>query len=270
MAYFEHGEHRLYFEELGEGSRTVLLLHGILMDTDVNRALGQSLAQQGFRVLLLDLLGHGLSDKPTDVSVLRMDRYADQAVALLDHLKISTAVFGGLSLGADVSMHAQLRHPSRVQALMLEMPVLEHAVPGVVVLLAPLLMATRFVPQVVRPFARLVRKLPKRGKVAWDSIRTILSNDPDAIGAVLSGTLVGPIAPTVAERQSINVPTLIIGHPNDVLHPFTDAEKLSKQIPGAMFVAADSIFELRTRPERLSKLIGDFMQRAWTPKLKVA
>lgn len=270
MAYFEHAGYRLYFEEFGQGPRSVVLLHGILMDTDVNRALAQDLAAKGFRVLLLDLLGHGLSDKPVDLSVLRMDRYADQAVALLDHLNIDSSVFGGLSLGADVSMHAQLRHPARVRGLMLEMPVLEHAVPGVVVLLAPLLMATRFVPAVVRPLARLVRKLPKRDGVGWNSIRTILSNDPETIGSVLSGALVGPIAPTISERQSINVPTLIIGHPNDVLHPFTDAEKLSKQIPGAQFVAAESIFELRSRPYRLSTIISDFMVTAWQPKLKVA
>ncbi|MDD9892658.1 MAG: alpha/beta hydrolase [Gammaproteobacteria bacterium] len=270
MAYFEYQGHRLFYEQLGEGSQTIVLLHGILMDTDVNRELGKTLAAQGFRILLLDLLGHGLSDKPQDVSVLRMDRYADQAIALLDHLKIQTAVFGGLSLGADVSMHAQLRHPTRVQGLMLEMPVLEHAVPGVVILLAPLLLSTRLIPGVVRPISRLIQKLPKRNKLAWDSVRTIFGNDPDAIASVLSGTLVGPIAPTVRERESIDVPTLIIGHPNDVLHPFTDAEKLSKQIPGAQFVAAESIFELRDRPERLSGVIASFMKTAWQPKLKVA
>lgn len=270
MAYFEYQKHRLFFEELGSGSQTIVLLHGILMDTDVNRELGKTLAAEGYRVLLLDLLGHGLSDKPDDISVLRMDRYADQAVALLDHLKIHSAVFGGLSLGADVSMHAQLRHPTRVQALMLEMPVLEHAVPGVVIMLAPLLLSTRLVPGLVRPIAKAIKKLPKRNKVAWDSLRKIFSNDPNAIASVLSGTLVGPIAPTVSERQSINVPTLIIGHPNDVLHPFTDAEKLSKQIPGAQFVAAHSIFELRENPERLSREICGFMKSAWQPKLKVA
>lgn len=270
MAYFEYQTHRLYFEEYGSGSRVVVLLHGILMDTEVNRPLAKHLAEQGYRVLLPDLLGHGLSDKPDDISVLRMDRYADQAVALLDHLSIDAAVFGGLSLGADVSMHAYLRHKNRVKGLVLEMPVLEHAVPGVVILLAPLLMATRFIPAVVRPLARLARKLPKRDRVIWDSLRKIMANDPDSIGSVLSGVLVGPIAPTHAERESIDVPTLIIGHPNDALHPFTDAEKLAKQIPNARFAAAESIIELRERPARLSKSITDFLSVAWRPKLKVA
>lgn len=270
MAYFEYQDYRLYFEEYGQGSRVVVLLHGILMDTDVNRPLAQYLADQGFRVLLLDLLGHGRSDKPDDISVLRMDRFADQTVALLDHLQVDNAVLGGLSLGADVSMHAYLRHRSRVKGLILEMPVLEHAVPGVVILLAPLLMATRFMPSVLRPVAKMVRKLPKRDRVMWDSLRKIISNDPDAISSVLSGVLVGPIAPTRASRESISVPTMIIGHPNDALHPFTDAETLSKQIPGAQFEAAESIVELRERPERLSKSITAFLNSAWRPKLKVA
>lgn len=270
MAYFEYQDYRLYFEEYGQGSRVVVLLHGILMDTDVNRPLAQHLAEQGFRVLLLDLLGHGRSDKPEDVSVLRMDRFADQTVALLDHLNVDSAVLGGLSLGADVSMHAYLRHNKRVKGLILEMPVLEHAVPGVVILLAPLLMATRFLPAAFRPLSRLARKLPKRDRVMWDSLRKIMANDPQAISSVLSGVLVGPIAPTRASRESINVPTLIIGHPNDALHPFTDAENLSKQIPGAQFEAAESIIELRERPERLSKSITEFLNRVWRPKLKVA
>lgn len=270
MAYFEYQKYRLYFEEYGSGSRVVVLLHGILMDTDVNRPLAKHLADQGYRVLLLDLLGHGLSDKPEDISVLRMDRYADQTIALLDHLAVESAVLGGLSLGADVSMHAYLRHSSRVKGLILEMPVLEHAVPGVVLLLAPLLMATRFIPAAVRPLARLARKLPKRDRVIWDSLRKIMANDPDSISSVLSGVLVGPIAPTRAERESIDVPTLIIGHPNDALHPFTDAENLGKQIPNAQFVAAESIIELRERPDRLSKSICDFLISAWRPKLKVA
>ena len=52
-----------------------------------------------------DLLGHGRSDRPHDPTLHRFDLYAKQVVALLDHLEVRQAVIGGLSLGADVSLH---------------------------------------------------------------------------------------------------------------------------------------------------------------------
>ena len=77
--------------------------------------------------MLLDLLGHGRSDKPTHASTYRIDSYAEQVIALLDHLGVEGAVLGGISLGANVSLFAATRYPERTRALILEMPVLERA-----------------------------------------------------------------------------------------------------------------------------------------------
>ncbi|HMQ27735.1 MAG TPA: alpha/beta fold hydrolase, partial [Acidimicrobiales bacterium] len=86
---------RLAYEEYGEGDRVLLYLHGILMDSEMNRGLATALAARGHRVVLLDLLGHGQSDKPTHASEYRMDTYALQVAACLDHLGIEEAVIGG-------------------------------------------------------------------------------------------------------------------------------------------------------------------------------
>ena len=72
--------------------------------------------------------------------------------------------------------------------------------------------------------------------------------EPEAIAAVLHGILVGPVAPDIEERRAIIAPTLIIGHENDLIHPFNDAENLAQQIPGARLVQARSMFELRLTP----------------------
>ena len=53
-------------------------------------------------MVTLDLLGHGRSDRPADPLVYSMSAFADQVVALLDHLGAEQAVVGGLSLGANV------------------------------------------------------------------------------------------------------------------------------------------------------------------------
>src|SRR5512144_2484370 len=121
---FTVGGHRLVYDEYGEGDRVVVYTHGLLIDSELNRGIARALAARGNRVVLLDLLGHGRSDKPAHASEYRIDSYATQVFALLDELGADTAVLGGLSLGANVSLFAASQHPERVRALVLEMPVL--------------------------------------------------------------------------------------------------------------------------------------------------
>lgn len=248
---FQYGPHRLAYEIHGSGPQTVVLIHGLLLDAHVNRDLAAALADAGFRVVLLDLLGHGRSDRPHDPTLHRFDLYARQVVALLDELKVRQAVIGGLSLGADVSLHIAAQAPTRVRALFLEMPVMEWATPAAALLFAPLLLTVRRARPLVRLWSNAWKRLPRPRNNTAVSVMNLLSMSPEELGAVLHGILVGPVVPELAARRAINVPTLIIGHPGDFLHPFDDAEALSRQIPGARFLAAKSILELRTKPQRL-------------------
>src|SRR5262249_61250020 len=111
---------------------------GLLLDAGTNRQRARSLAEQGYRVAPLDLLGHGTSDKPAHATQHRMDRYARQVVALLDELGVERAVIGGISLGANVSLHVAVHAPERVAALLVEMPVVEWATPAAATLFVPL------------------------------------------------------------------------------------------------------------------------------------
>ena len=121
-ATFDFEGHTLGYEDHGSGSRVVVLIHGLLLDANVNRGLARSFADAGYRVLLLDLLGHGRSDKPGDARLHRFDRYAQQVIALLDHLAIDKAVVGGVSLGADVALQVAVTTPQRLTGLIIEMP----------------------------------------------------------------------------------------------------------------------------------------------------
>ena len=104
VGMFESSGIRLYYEIHGQGPRVLVFMHGILLDANMNRRLAQDLAARGNRVILLDLPGHGLSEKPRRASSHRMDSYARHVVALLDHLGIDKAVIGGVSLGGNVSL----------------------------------------------------------------------------------------------------------------------------------------------------------------------
>ena len=260
---FESGGLRLYYEIHGHGPRVLVYIHGILLDANLNRRLAVDLAAKGNRVMLLDLPGHGLSDKPRRASFHRMDTYAHHVVALLDHLGIDKAVIGGVSLGASVALMAAAQSPQRVQGLIIEMPVLEWAVPSAALTFVPMLLAVHFARPMVRAFAGVMRRLPRTGIGALDSVMNTLSNDPVEIAAVLHGVLAGPITPTVDERAAMTMRTLVIGHGSDRIHPFHDAERLALRMPNARLVRANSLFELRVRPERLTNEIAELLDTAW-------
>ena len=217
----------------------------------------------GYRVVLLDLPGHGLSEKPKRASFHRMDTYAGHVVALLDHLGVERAAVGGVSLGGNVSLLVAATAPERVQALVIEMPVLEWAVPAAALTFLPMLLAVHFARPVVSRTASLFKRLPRTGNGPVDSIMNTLCNDPTETAAVLHGILAGPIAPTVDQRAAMDIPALVIGHQVDRIHPFHDAEQLARRLPQGQLVQANSVLELRVRPERLTGEIGTFLDTVW-------
>src|SRR5688572_33129324 len=131
---FKHEGYTLAYEIHGPtDGKPVLLLHGILLDAAVNRDVALPMADAGFRVILLDLLGHGRSDR-AEAAELRSDFFAEQVVGCLNHLQIDQAVVGGLSLGAIVALQVAVTASKRVKALLLEMPVMEESTPFAAVL----------------------------------------------------------------------------------------------------------------------------------------
>jgi pimeloyl-ACP methyl ester carboxylesterase len=259
-----HGR-RLVYETHGRGPRLVVLLHGLLLDARVNRGLARALAERGHRVVLLDLLGHGGSDKPEHAAEYRIDVYAEQVLGLLDHLGVDRAVLGGMSLGANVSLHAAAHHPDRVQGLVIEMPVLERAVPAAALTFVPALLVVHEARALLRAVSRVAGPLSRSRHDLVGGLAAPLAATPEATAAVLHGILVGPTVPTVDERRSIRAPALVLGHRADLIHPFTDAEALARQIPTARLVRARSIVELRLWPGRLLPEIGQFLDEVWAP-----
>src|SRR2546428_9161368 len=155
---FVHDGHRLVSYEYGSGSRPFLLLPGLLLPQTMHRPLAQALAERGNRVITLDLLGHGQSDRPRDMWRYSMPQFGEQAVALLDRLEIDEAVVGGTSLGANVTLEAAVQAPDRMRGLVIEMPVLDNALLACAVIFTPLLVALTFGEPVTRLFSRIVRR----------------------------------------------------------------------------------------------------------------
>jgi len=258
-----YGRYRLAYEVYGSGDRVLVWLHGLLLDANLSRSLARRLAAKGNRVVLLDLLGHGRSEKPRHAGAHRMDLYAEQVLCLLDELGVDQVVLGGVSLGTNVSLLATVQAPERVRGLVLEMPVLEWAAPAAALVFAPLLLEVHYARAALRLVSRAASRLPPSGLGPLDSFISAAASDPDEIAAVLHGVLLGPIAPTIDQRRAITAPALVLGHGIDLIHSFSDAKRLARQLPDARLIRTRTFAELWVRPARLTAEISEFLDRVW-------
>jgi pimeloyl-ACP methyl ester carboxylesterase len=267
VPYFDFGGHQLAYSSFGEGSRTLVLTHGQLLNQRMHEPLAHELARRGHRVVTLDFLGHGRSDRPPDVWRYSMGQFAEQVVALLDHLDIDEAVIGGTSLGANVTLEFAVLAPERARGLLVEMPVMENGIFSAVSAFTPLLGMLMW----GRPLFSLVRlaaspvprgPLPLIGKIALDALR----QDQGAGAAILKGLMMGRIAPSHAQREAIDLPALVIGHAGDPVHPLADAELLASELRKGRLVEANNILEMRLHPERLTEEITGFLDDCWRPR----
>ncbi len=264
MAEFHLDGQRLAYTVYGEGSRTTVLLPGLLLSQRMQAPLARRLAARGNRVVTLDPLGHGASSRPRDQWRYSISAFAQQTVALLDHLEIERAVVGGTSLGANISLEVALQAPERLAGMVIEMPVLDNAIAACGAAFTPLLFALKFGEPGMRLVARGARAVPRRplpflAQIGLDWI----SQDPGPSAAVLSGILYGRAAPGHHERCRFDTPALVIGHPRDPVHPFSDAGMLASELPNARLLNANSILELRVKPARLTNKIAAFVDQCW-------
>jgi len=265
MATFRHEGRKLAYTDYGEGPRVVVLLHGLLLSQRMHEPLARSLAERGNRVITLDLLGHGRSDRPRDAQCYSMTFFGQQTIALLDHLEIEEAVVLGTSLGANAALEAAAYAPDRLRGMVIEMPVLDSALLACALAFTPLMIALSFgepMMRVVQAGARLIPRLPWALDFLVDTVR----QDPAPGAAVLQGLFFGRIAPHRTERRRLKTPALVIGHSRDPVHPFTDAGMLADELPNGRLLQASSIIELRVAPKRLTAEIADFIDECWKPK----
>jgi pimeloyl-ACP methyl ester carboxylesterase len=262
---FRHEGYRLVYDEYGSGPHPLVLLPGLLLNRKMHAPLAQALADRGNHVYVLDLLGHGESDRPRDMAHYTMPLFGDQAIALMDHLELDEVMLGGTSLGANVSLDVMTKVPERLRGAIVEMPVLDNALLGCAIAFTPLLIYLTFGSPLARLVARGARIVPRGANNLLDSGLDWISQDPGPSSAVLQGLFFGRTAPPRSERALIETPTLVIGHPRDPVHPFSDADALARELRNARLLDANSILELRVAPERLTNEIARFVDECWRP-----
>jgi pimeloyl-ACP methyl ester carboxylesterase len=108
---------RIFYTTMGYGDPLVLA-HGTTHSWESWQDLGYiDGLKDKFYLILIDLRGHGLSDKPHDVTSYAMDQQADDLRAVVDDLSINRFHFLGYSLGAVSGFHLAAREPERFLSL---------------------------------------------------------------------------------------------------------------------------------------------------------
>jgi pimeloyl-ACP methyl ester carboxylesterase len=115
MPYAPSAGAKLYYEEAGAGY-PLLFVHEFAGDHRSWEAQLRFFARR-YRCIAYNARGYPPSDVPEDVNSYRQEQQADDAAAVLDHLKIERAHVVGLSMGAFATLHFGLRHAKRASAL---------------------------------------------------------------------------------------------------------------------------------------------------------
>jgi pimeloyl-ACP methyl ester carboxylesterase len=119
LASFRSNGVKIAYATRGKGE-PVVLIHGWLASAGLNWELPGISADlaKDFRVIEMDVRGHGLSDKPKKEELYGEELVEDVA-RLLDHLEIKKAHIVGYSMGGIIAGKFVVKHPERVRSLTL-------------------------------------------------------------------------------------------------------------------------------------------------------
>ena len=115
MPYVTNNGVRIHYETVGHGP-PIILVHGGLSNGAAWEPAGILDGLRGYRCILVDRRGYGLSEKPRNVTGYSMEEQVSDIVAVLDALRIRRAIYWGHSNGGFIGFAMVVRHPDRVAA----------------------------------------------------------------------------------------------------------------------------------------------------------
>lgn len=238
----------------GEGE-PVIFQHGLCGDA------GQTAEafppDPGFRRVTVEARGHGRS-QAGELERLSIATFADDVAAYIEQHLHSPIVIGGISMGAAIALRLAVIRPDLVRGLIIARPA----------------WITAKGPDNMAPnggVGRLLKELPpeeaKAVFLAGDIGRRLANEAPDNLASLSRFFARQPIEVTAAllcaisqdgpgvteaEVRNLAVPTLVIGHEKDVIHPLSYAHALAEMIPAARFV------QITPKVEDRARYVADF------------
>jgi pimeloyl-ACP methyl ester carboxylesterase len=248
------------YDVQGQGP-LLLLLHafplGLVMWDDQVRALAS-------RCTVVRFDDRGFGGTPPADALLTMERIADDAAALLDHLGAGQALVAGCSMGGYAAFAIWRRHPDRVRGLLLQDTRAgadtDEARAGRATLAEKVLRegagaaADAFLPKLLGETTQ--RERP--GVVA--RVREIiLATPPRGIANALHG--LAARADSTATLREIRVPTMVVCGEEDVLTPPSEAHAMAKAIAGSRLAIVPKAGHLANleNPEPYNRVLLEFV-----------
>ena len=258
---------KLYFEDTGGDGRPVLLIMGLGMAATGWWRTVPVLRDAGLRVLAFDNRGVGRSDRPPGpYSVPQM---ADDAASVLDAAGVAAAHVYGISLGGMIAEELALRHPERVDAL-----VLGATTPGG----AAHVPASEATQALVAARAGMTAEQAVWASVPINYAARTRRDGGELIAADIEQRLRFPVegefyAAQLAAAQAhdaaverIQAPTLVVHGAEDVLIPPENGERLAAAIPGAELVLWPDAAHLYVTDEpRAERGVAAFLSARTSP-----
>ncbi|MBK7706146.1 MAG: alpha/beta hydrolase [Acidobacteria bacterium] len=260
----------VHFQEFGDRSKpTMLLVHGFTASVYVWKTVAPKLADAGFHVVALDLIGFGYSEKPAwfDYSIQSQARMISR---FMDRLGIGTATLVGSSYGGAVVLTVALDYPERVEKLVLvdavindepkNHPILKLAsVPGIGEVMTPFLLDSKtFIKlRMQNTLAPVNHHLITRDRVE-SIIRPLAAADGHR--AVLRTGRNWNADRIEHDLGLINQPTLIVWGEDDIVIPIRNAETLYNSIVHSRLVVLKNCGHVpqEEKPEIFTNLVNEF------------
>ena len=244
------------YQEAGAGL-PLLAVHGSGGGHDQGMAFARPLAQRGIRVIAMSRFGYLRTPVPADASAAAQ---ADAHVCLLDALGIGQAAVMGGSAGAPSVLQMAIRHPGRVNALVLLVPLaykpptqadsappmpawvestMMRLISSDFLFWAALHVARDQVTKVVlaTPPELLTTASPQERSRIDSMLDNILPVSERAAG-LISDTAVGKHL-TPSALHTVRAPALLISARDDRYGTFATAQYTAGQIAGARFIGFD-------------------------------
>ncbi|TBU83305.1 3-oxoadipate enol-lactonase [Pseudomonas daroniae] len=237
MAYFDHHGCKLFYEEQGQGT-PVLLIHGLGSST-LDWELQIPVLATQYRVIALDVRGHGRSDKPRQR--YRIADFASDAAALIEHLKLAPVHLVGISMGGMIGFQLGVDSPHLLRSLTIvnSGPEVKAKKPSDYLEIAKRWTLSRLLSldTIAKALARLLFPKPEQAELRRKVEERWPRNDKRAYLASLDAI----IGWGVRERLSrITCPTLVISADRDYT-PVAQKQAYVDELPNArLLIIADS------------------------------
>lgn len=255
----------IYYEVHGEGDPLVLVM-GIGYDSSLWSLHQVPALSRRFQVIVLDNRDVGRSTKATGEYAI--EDMADDVAGLLDALGIQRAHVLGLSMGALIAQEFAVRHPGRLNRLVLCGP---DAAPArdvfhpIAVWQAVKESDRSGSVFVAQQFTWLFSAAFRRNATAVRQTIEFLSSNPNPVGAAAySRQALAYLKYDPALRPGgIAAPTLVVVGEQDLLTPPWIARDVAASIPGAQLEiirgdGASHVVPLE-RPEEFNRLVVEFL-----------